>query len=621
MLERYLGAEGLIYTSSVVPLDVAILSDIITFPLQISSGVRVFGSHSAATKPHVVCAWVLPEVQVFFEAWEGFVEAQDGAESCFSIAGSGAAASSTTYRSSIGCIKAAATRLENLITLPFHSVLKVGVIAGSTLAGAPADASYMRRFLHLSDTEAFVTGLEVRQFGLSDPSLSPLQGSQFGGCILVEEATLHLEHAFFFRCSSVQGGALYSYRSDVQLTSTVIRSCTAIQAGGAVSLDLSEGVIEGCTLSNNRLVDTTGADIVSEGLGGAVHCFASQQLRVVASTLTNNSALANDGDTGRGGGLAVVSCATLMENSVLSDNSASQGGGLYSSNSQTRVLGSSFIHNSATLTGGGAVFDSSKDVLLHNTSMEGNHAQLGGGLVAQNTIGRIAITNSALLHNWAATSGGGIMAVSNTGEAAPSDVLLLQGTVIEGSRAIAGGGGALFLGEGFPAGLDDAVLDGLSPCNCRQPGMLPSLSCCNNSAFYGPIIASLGAELVMDRAVMVVDSSTLAFDAEGFLTVALHDAFDALVLSESDTFLSISPLEHPNASCIPVVLSGGAAKFKEGIATFKELTLMGTPGCTGALQVSYRGLLGPPVLVTFRHCRRGHYVRDESVCAECPAGE
>ena len=215
----------------------------------------------------------------------------------------------------------------------------------------------------------------------------------------------------------INGGAVFSFGTRLQMTNVTVQNNAAYRHGGGV-YGSNELTITDSVLRNNEALT---------GLGGGV--FSNQaRFALLGSTLENNSAPSGGGaasgaslsaisgctfngntaTSGNGGGVYSVYDSAVIELSRFSGNQALAGaGGAVAMSNQglvTEVVDSTFIGNTAGTNGGGLSFGGA-ELALSNSVFADNHAADGGGL---NAVGPASVLSSTFSANTAAAGGGGI---------------------------------------------------------------------------------------------------------------------------------------------------------------------------------------------------------------------
>jgi predicted outer membrane repeat protein len=136
----------------------------------------------------------------------------------------------------------------------------------------------------------------------------------FGGAITISFGLLHVSGSTFTGNSSGGRGGAINTHASFTITGSTFTGNTA-WLGGAVFAGTDNNVITASTFAGNSAQD-----------GGAILNIGN--LRLTNSTITGNSAVAVDGQGGKGGGLSNEFVARVV-NTTISSNTATTGGGIY----------------------------------------------------------------------------------------------------------------------------------------------------------------------------------------------------------------------------------------------------------------------------------------------------
>lgn len=230
--------------------------------------------------------------------------------------------------------------------------------------------------------------------------------------------------------SPTGGGAIYSFRGDVQLTDAVVRENKAASHGGGIFARFGEVVIKGTTIDNN--VATTG--------GGGI--FASENgLDVAGSAISDNVTGAYGGGIFVGGtslqnrvGASVVQ-SVIAGNRVENSNGPSGGGGIASAGAADLLIQETLIAgNSSNHRGGGVSILTAVNLEIERSTFSANKSGADGGGLASLGNTPTGIANSTFLDNTAEGRGGAIDVVDGT------VLQLVHNTIVGNSAATSGGG-------------------------------------------------------------------------------------------------------------------------------------------------------------------------------------
>ncbi|EFJ43305.1 hypothetical protein VOLCADRAFT_96556 [Volvox carteri f. nagariensis] len=170
----------------------------------------------------------------------------------------------------------------------------------------------------------------------------------------------------------------------------------------------------------------------------------------------------------------------ILRNSSITSNTADMhGGGIHYRDGWGGTVhltideGSILSLNSAVTQGGGAALQGSHigNVTISNTTVSYNKANNGGGLFfyAYGNLTTIRVSNSNLSYNNASSSGGAIWAKATTGPI--GSILVNDGSILRGNKAVSGNGGAISLSIGGKStSLKSLVVDGVSILSQNQAG-------------------------------------------------------------------------------------------------------------------------------------------------------
>ena len=217
------------------------------------------------------------------------------------------------------------------------------------------------------------------------------------------------------RGMATDGGAIYiKGRQDVILRNNRFRRCVATSGGGALRIEASRVLVEGCVLRGNR----------AQSVGGGAYI--------------GTAAFINSNDNP----VSIVNC--VIESNV--SGVGTIGGGLYfylwnnSGSAEAYRLSHSIIRGN---TGGGIfAWQTRIPLYVDNCLITGNTAPQGAGFKNQTT-GVVHVTNSTIADNHASVRGGGIDTDGNGGA-----TFNLYNTVVWGNTAPAGSGPQMYLAVG-----------------------------------------------------------------------------------------------------------------------------------------------------------------------------
>ncbi|MDZ4211475.1 MAG: right-handed parallel beta-helix repeat-containing protein [Methylotenera sp.] len=227
------------------------------------------------------------------------------------------------------------------------------------------------------------------------------------------------------------GGILVANESSPTIANNIIDNNDGRTGGGIAVIRASSPHIFNNVIIGNR------AEV-----GGGIYLSWSNAL-VEGNYIAKNSAAKGDGNTGRGGGIAIEDDAEpIIRGNILESNEAiEEGGGVFAEGvkyyleensfienvvlngsggavfigmwSSGQIIDNLFIYNSATYDGGGvSVFDS--DVELLGNEFTGNTGRNGGAIDI--SISRAKIMGNSFLQNRAEGLGGAIVISANEAE-------------------------------------------------------------------------------------------------------------------------------------------------------------------------------------------------------------
>jgi predicted outer membrane repeat protein len=191
-----------------------------------------------------------------------------------------------------------------------------------------------------------------------------------GGAIYVYSAGfLDNMHDVLFENNSavLNGGAVYSSNSDIDMTDVVFNENTALE-GGALVANFSGGHFASVS-------DTSFRGNTADGNGGAVSLSGSGGGRAIFNGVTFD----RNSSTQRGGAVYVSSfgpAVSMADSTITGNNAGTTGGGIYNSGADIQLANMTVTENSAGEIGpcgiscGGGI---SGDLSLRNSIVAGNH--------------------------------------------------------------------------------------------------------------------------------------------------------------------------------------------------------------------------------------------------------
>lgn len=189
-----------------------------------------------------------------------------------------------------------------------------------------------------------------------------LQNSTNTALTIDNLGSVTIEDCVFTQNQGYNGGAIYTYRADVNISNSIISHNNSSLSGGGISINnTSNLIISNSTISYNH----------SNYFGGGIYADDHSNLTISNSTIShNNSAYA-------GGGIASFYSSTAnITNSTISHNTSEDGGGIVVHRySNLDINASTISENNATLGSGGVYNAYASHVNIRNTILYGNNAQ------------------------------------------------------------------------------------------------------------------------------------------------------------------------------------------------------------------------------------------------------
>ncbi len=193
------------------------------------------------------------------------------------------------------------------------------------------------------------------------------------------------------------------------------------------------------TFTDSTFSQNTGN--ASSGVGGGIDVVKAAATDLAAVTLDHTTLSKNSAAFGGGAGVNGGGQLTVRNGSTFDQNSSAFGGGLYNAGATT-ITDSAFTANTSSFQGG-AIWDGSfaaadtPTIAVTNTAITGNTAaSLAGGVLVVNAAS-YSMTGGSLSTNTAVSAGG--MYVQGTGTAA------FTGTNLAGNKATNGNGGGIWV--------------------------------------------------------------------------------------------------------------------------------------------------------------------------------
>jgi CSLREA domain-containing protein len=270
------------------------------------------------------------------------------------------------------------------------------------------------------------------------------------------------------------GGAIANIGGSLALYNVRIAECYA-SSGGYGGAVYNSGIL---SISNSTLNDNNTGH--SGGKGGAVYNASGSSLSVFSSSILDNSS-----EDGEGGGIYNQSGVTTDITGSYVDGNSADGGGIYDEGGTLTILGTHFQNNtvptSMTSATGGGIRKRAGTLLIIDSSFNNNSSHSGGGVAIEG--GNATITGSDFTGNQAFRGSGGAIWTSATAMVIRSSRLInnvaanaggalaqaagitgssstLEGSIIRGNTAFAGGGLALLgtFSYTFTVNLDRSVV-------------------------------------------------------------------------------------------------------------------------------------------------------------------
>ena len=313
-------------------------------------------------------------------------------------------------------------------TLPFNEAIRGGDIyaAMSTLEldrvaslGSRAGAG---GFAYLTETPTTGTTLNIR---------SPRASSNGGGFWLDGDSPLQLENSVVRFASAINGGAIYSAGSAIELDGSQLSDATTTGDGGAVWT--TAPLVMNRSVSEGNLVNGSGGSIY---LSGSAASLSAAFSAFDGNEAGNRGGVVATGGVGSGGGGLVNFARSILRNNVAAD-----GGAIAVNGSVARLVGSVALGNEAN---NGGVFYAENDshvVVLQGSGLVGNASTLRGGAI-RTVDSRIDINNSVVRQNEAVSGG----AISHNGGPTTERTLNLRNVSATSNTATNSGGFAFVEG-------------------------------------------------------------------------------------------------------------------------------------------------------------------------------
>jgi predicted outer membrane repeat protein len=215
---------------------------------------------------------------------------------------------------------------------------------------------------------------------------------------------------------------------EITIRNLTLTGGDASGAGGGI-LSRENLTLVGCVVTGNATF--TNAQLGGGGIYSASYSAIDNSLTLIDCTITNNSAIRDDG-----GGIRSRYGSLTMERCLVKGNTASTyGGGLSGADGgvEIQIRSTTFEGNTATRFSGGGIFTYDAVLTLVDSTVSGNTAGWGAGVYLRaSSTG--TVERSAIINNVARVDGGGISLNESQ--------LTLTGSTLSGNSAAGYGGGA-----------------------------------------------------------------------------------------------------------------------------------------------------------------------------------
>jgi hypothetical protein len=183
--------------------------------------------------------------------------------------------------------------------------------------------------------------------------------------------------------TDLHGANIYCYNSDPVIDNCIITSGYAANSGGGLHCHFSDPKISNCTITGNR----------AGFYGGGVSCFYSNPDLVGCTISSNNVPL-------EGGGLDLVLSSVTFFNCIITNNTATSSGGMNCySPSELTLVNCTLTRNRATDTGGALFCQDGSSVAIRNSMLWANEAA-SGPQVAVDATSSVSINYSDIENGW-----------------------------------------------------------------------------------------------------------------------------------------------------------------------------------------------------------------------------
>ena len=225
-----------------------------------------------------------------------------------------------------------------------------------------------------------------------------------GGAIATEVTDIQIGNCTFqSNMANNKGGGLYAILgatvtlSDTNGASSFYHNTAALDAGGGIyTSDFSFVTLEGTHFEGN-----------TAPVGGGVNLSVGSTGFITGTSFIDNNASSGGG----GGGMAGSDCTLHLSDATFVNNSASDGGGLLLSNvNEGSIALSEFSGNNASSGNGGGVMATRTSIPLSNCTFTSNIASNGGSIFSSSST--FTLSNSTITNGTAITYGGGLFVMS-----------------------------------------------------------------------------------------------------------------------------------------------------------------------------------------------------------------
>ncbi|MBQ9790124.1 MAG: hypothetical protein IJW24_00830, partial [Clostridia bacterium] len=290
----------------------------------------------------------------------------------------------------------------------------------------------------------------------STHTISGCDSSGYGGAIFLDDVDdVDLNSGVISNCTSGSGGAVFSRSSDIGFEEDygyfVVSNCVATVNGGAFcledysTLELSDkATVDGCSATTNGgAVYAKSSDVfLSGGISGCVASNLGGGIFVNSGTLKMTTGEISGCTANHGAGIYATSLTTIEIGCQILDCVATHyGGGMFVESSTLNLSG--MINNCSSGSHGGGIHIKYGTLDASNATISACSAETsyGGGIYSQYS--NISAIGAELL-NCNATRGGGIYAISNSGNGV-KDIDLDAVTISNCDCNVDGGrGGGIF---------------------------------------------------------------------------------------------------------------------------------------------------------------------------------